>query len=127
MLQSTSRSQPTLDRDAGLPPEPDYVSFLDISRFLKRNLIVITSCFLIAAALAVAFVYTSPQRFTARAQILIDAANTPQLVRDAGGPERSLDTAQVEGQVAVLRSESLAYNVIDKLHLTDDPEFQAAP
>ncbi len=127
MLHSTQRPRLPLDAEAGLPAEPDYVSFIDISRFLRRHFLLIFSCFAFAAAIAIFFVYTAEHKFTARAQILIDPSAT-LLVRDAaGGPERSLDTAQVEGQIAVLRSESLAYYVIGQLNLTDDPEFRAPP
>ncbi len=57
------------------------------------------------AVLGAAFqVYTSTPRFTAYAQILIDP-NTVQIVRDANPTQSQLlYTAQVEGQIAVLRS-----------------------
>jgi polysaccharide biosynthesis transport protein len=127
MLHRTPRSRLSLERDAGLPPEPDYVSFTDISRFFQRNVLIIVVCFVCAAAIGIGIVYHAEPKYTARAQILIDPS-TNQLVRDASAsPERSLDTAQVEGQVALLRSESLAYYVIGTLKLTEDPEFQGGP
>jgi capsular exopolysaccharide synthesis family protein len=123
------RTQPHLPLEAMavLPAEPDGVSFPDIARFLRRHFLLIAGCFGCAAAVAIFFVYTAQHRFTARAQILIDPSATQVLRDPAAGPERSLDTAQVEGQVAVLRSESLAIYVIGKLNLIDDPEFRAPP
>ncbi len=127
MLHSTSHSRLPIEREPGLYRESDYVSFTDISRFFRRHFVIILGCFGISAALAIFFVATAQHRYTARAQILIDPS-TNQLVREAAAnPDHSLDTAQVEGQVAVLRSESLAYYVIGTLNLTDDPEFQGGP
>jgi polysaccharide biosynthesis transport protein len=125
MLHRTQPPRLALEAQAAFPAESDTVSFVDISRFLRRHFLLIAACFGCAAAVAMFFVYTAQHKFTARAQILIDPSAT-QIMRDAGGgPERSLDAAQVEGQVAVLRSESLAFFVIGKLNLIDDPEFRA--
>jgi capsular exopolysaccharide synthesis family protein len=127
MLHQTPRPHLPIEREPHLPPEPDFVSFVDISRFFRNHALVIAAGVVLALLLGIFFVATAEHKFTARAQILIDPS-TPQLVREAASaPERSLDTAQVEGQVAVLRSESLAYFVIGKLNLIADPEFQAAP
>ncbi len=51
------------------------------------------------------------------------------MIRDPNPTQggRSLDTAQVEGPMAVLRSENLAYSVVTRLKLMDDPEFQSWP
>jgi capsular exopolysaccharide synthesis family protein len=129
MLHSTPRPGLSRDReDALLHAEPDYISFLDISRFVRRNRMLIFGCLAVALALAAFYLTTAQRTFTARAQILIDP-NATELVRDTnpGAQGRSLDTAQVEGQIALLRSESLAYSVIGKLKLLDDAEFHAQP
>lgn len=128
MLHSTPRPGHSRENDAGLSSlEQGTISFQDISRFLRRHFAIIASCCVVSLAIALFLIYSAQHRYTARAQILIDP-NTTHLLRDPqAGPDRSLDTAQVEGQVAVLRSESLAYTVIGKLKLTDDPEFQGPP
>jgi capsular exopolysaccharide synthesis family protein len=128
MLHSTPRSSFPRERDNDVPfREPDYISFIDISRFFRRYFFTISGCFLLLVAAAVFFIYTAQHKFTARAQILIDPYTT-QILRDpTAGSDRSLDTAQVEGQIAVLRSETLAFSVIERLKLTADSEFRAAP
>ena len=75
--------------------------------------------------MAIGVILTTPYKYTSRAQILIDP-NAIKVLRDPGGSDRSLDTAQVEGQIALLRSESLAFSVIGKLKLTEDAEFRGA-
>jgi capsular exopolysaccharide synthesis family protein len=129
MLHSTPRPGLSRDReDALLHAEPDYISFLDISRFLRRNRMLILGCLAVTLSLAAFYLATAQRTFSARSQILIDP-NATELIRDTnpGAQGRSLDTAQVEGQIALLRSESLAYSVIGKLQLLSDPEFQSQP
>ena len=128
MLHSTPRAGLSRDReDVLLNAEPDYISFADVSRFLRRNRLLILGSLAIAIAFAFFYIATAQRTYTARSQILIDP-NATELVRDPSPIQgRSLDTAQVEGQMALLRSESLAFSVIGKLKLLNDPEFQGAP
>ncbi len=128
MLHSTPRPGLSREReDVLLQTEPNHISFVDISRFFRRNRLLIGGSLAIALAFAFLYVATAQRTYTARAQILIDP-NAAELVRDPSPIQgRSLDAAQVEGQMALLRSESLAFAIIGKLKLLDDPEFQADP
>jgi capsular exopolysaccharide synthesis family protein len=127
MLHGTPRPHLPLEKEPGQQSESDFISVIDVSRFFRRHMLIIVICLLAALGVGIAMAYTATPKYTARAQLLIDP-NTNKLVRDAASsPERSLDTAQVEGQVAMLRSESLAYYVIGTLGLTGDPEFLGAP
>jgi succinoglycan biosynthesis transport protein ExoP len=62
--------------------------------------------------------------YTATAELALDARkiqlfnNKEQVVGD-----NSLDSSQVESEVEILRSESIALAVVKELKLTDDPEF----
>jgi capsular exopolysaccharide synthesis family protein len=61
--------------------------------------------------------------FTAKSQILIDP-KLPLLLREQSGEVNfSLDNAQVESEIAVLRSEKIAMLVINELNLNNDAEF----
>jgi capsular exopolysaccharide synthesis family protein len=128
MLHSTPRPGLPRDReDVFLHSEPDYISFLDISRFLRRSRLLIGGFLALAIGLAALYVATAQPTYTARTQILIDPS-AADMIRDPSPTQgRSLDTAQVEGQMAVLRSETMAFSVINRLKLMDDPEFQAWP
>jgi capsular exopolysaccharide synthesis family protein len=128
MLHSTPRpGLPREREDVFLHSEPDYISFVDISRFLRRSSVRIGGFLALALGVAALYVATAQPTYTARTQILIDPA-AADLTRDPSANQgRSLDTAQVEGQMAVLRSENLAFSVIGRLKLMDDPEFQAWP
>ncbi len=105
--------------------DQDYLDHRDILRFLRKYLLTLILCSVAGGAMAIVYVLTTPPTYTARAQILIDPA-AAQVVRDkTAGPEAGLDTAKVEGQIAVLRSETIALNVIEKLNLQNSPDFAA--
>ncbi|MDX8434632.1 GNVR domain-containing protein [Mesorhizobium abyssinicae] len=100
----------------------EFIGVSDIARFLKRYVATIIAC--LAAALLVAWFYnsTTDPAFTASAQILIEP-RLPQHLQDGGEVNLSLDTAQVESQIAVMQSEKIAQMVLDQLKLVDDPKF----
>lgn len=103
----------------------ELFSFNDIWLFLRRYTATIALFVGVAVAAAAYIAFTVTPKFTAIAQILIDPGMV-QVVRDpASGSGPPLDNAQIEGQIAVLRSESIAFAVINKLRLIDDPEFTA--
>ncbi|MFD1981409.1 GumC family protein [Mesorhizobium newzealandense] len=110
----------TADQPASVDHE--FIGLSDITGFLRRYIGTIIAC--LAAALLVAGFYnlTTDPTFTASAQILIEP-KLPQHLQEGGEVDLSLDTAQVESQIAVMQSEKIAAMVLDQLKLNDDPEF----
>ena len=107
--------------------DQNYISHRDIVSFFKKYARTILATIFAALILAVFFLATTEPKFTANAQILIDPGAS-QVFRDKGpGTDTMYDTARVEGQLAVLRSETIAQKAIDKLNLTDDPEMLGSP
>jgi len=101
----------------------EFIGHADIIRFVRRHLWIIIGSPLIMVAAAFVYVLVTDPIFTARAQILIDP-KMPQLLREQSGEVNfSLDNAQVESQMAVLRSEKIATMVINDLNLNEDPDF----
>jgi uncharacterized protein involved in exopolysaccharide biosynthesis len=99
------------------------ISLADVFRKLRTRIALIFACIAVAVAMAGAYVYTATPLYLAKAQILIDP-KLPQLLKEQ--PNEivvSLDNAQLESQMAVLRSEKIAQTVIDKLKLDERPEF----
>ena len=66
---------------------------------------------------------TARPMFTAQAQLMIDARKVQIFQQQSVFGDIPIDTAQVESQVEVLKSENIASAVIKNLHLTEDPEF----
>jgi uncharacterized protein involved in exopolysaccharide biosynthesis len=107
-----------------LPAEPEAVKLSDIVRHVRRHILTIVLCIAASVAMASYYLARVTPAYLARAQILIDP-KFPQLLREQ--PSElvvSLDNAQIESQMVVLRSEKLASAVIDKLKLADRPEFK---
>ncbi|WP_379067390.1 polysaccharide biosynthesis tyrosine autokinase [Mesorhizobium sp. UC74_2] len=102
--------------------EQDFISLSDITGFLKHYVGTIAAC--LAAALLVAWFYnsTTDPVFTAKAQILIEP-RLPQHLQEGAEVNLSLDTAQVESQIAVMQSEKIASMVIDRLKLIQNTNF----
>ena len=101
----------------------EFIGLSDITGFLRHYVGTIAAC--LAAALLVAWFYysTTDPVFTASTQILIEPKLPQHLQQEGGEVKLSLDTAQVESQIAVMQSEKIASMVIDRFNLIDDPKF----
>jgi capsular exopolysaccharide synthesis family protein len=103
--------------------EDGLISPQDIKRFIQRYTSTILTCFLIGILAALAYNYSADPLYTARTQIIIDPS-LPQVLRDTNSDTTStIDNAQIESQLEVLRSEKIAIAVIDLLKLQEVPEF----
>jgi succinoglycan biosynthesis transport protein ExoP len=81
----------------------------------RRWLIILIVCML-SIALAVIYVAITPPQFTAIATLLIDNGKVKPVDKSVY-VETPLDAATIESQIQVLRSESLALSVVEKLDL----------
>ena len=123
MLQ-TNNPQSEINRE---PAAPEIVSGAESLRsfvgFVRRQFPVIAFVTLLTIALGVIYLITARPSFTAQAQLLIDARKVQIFQQQSILGDIPIDTAQVESQVEVLKSENIALSVIKNLHLTEDPEF----
>lgn len=101
----------------------EFIGLSDITGFLRRYLRTIVIC--LVAALVMAWFYnsTTDPVYTAATQILIEPKLPQHLQQGGGEVNLSLDTAQLESQIAVIQSEKIASMVIEELKLVDDPGF----
>ena len=97
-----------------------------IGTALRRSLWIIVAAALTGLILATAFCLLATPTYVATAQLLIEPQKQQQLLLfEPGMLDLTLDNAQVESQVEVLRSERLAAAVVAILKLGTDREFQA--
>ena len=101
----------------------EFISLSDITGFLRHYLGTIASCVAVALLLAWFYNSTTDRVFTASTQILIEPKLPQHLQQDGGEINLSLDTAQIESQIAVMQSEKIASMVINQLKLVDNPDF----
>lgn len=105
--------------------EPAFITHHDLKRFFKRYALTIWAATLVGVAIAAVYVFFTVPLYTARTQIIIDPS-LPQVLRESNNDAIfSIDNAQVESQLEVLRSERIANAVIDKLGLETNPEFKS--
>jgi polysaccharide biosynthesis transport protein len=91
--------------------------------FVRRQLPVIVFVALLGIALGAIYVLTARPSYTAQGQLLIDARKMQVFQQQSIVGDIPIDTAQVESQVEILKSENITSSVIKNLHLTEDPEF----
>lgn len=123
-----------LDRVQPLPPSPagseqrrlpgdDTISRAELVAFGRRHVLTIVGCAFLGLLLAGLYAASEVPSYTARTQVLI-GLKAPVLNAQEREVETSLDTAEMESQMTLLRSELIANMVIDELGLMDDPEFR---
>lgn len=104
--------------------DADFVGIADLTSFLRQRVLLILAFALLGLLGAGFYIATTDSLFTARTQILIEP-NIPQTLQQQSSEiNLSLDTSQVETQLAVLRSEKIALMVLDELRLVDNPDFR---
>jgi uncharacterized protein involved in exopolysaccharide biosynthesis len=101
-------------------PSPEFrpapvVSLVDVVAFLRRRLSIILLTCLATLGIATLYLIIVKPTFTAKAEIIVNSKETP-------GDAAAVSTI-VESQIAIIRSESIASAVIEKLGLAQDPEF----
>src|SRR5215467_1542024 len=127
MLQ-TEKLSSAVDMAVAPPAEAglaDMASFV-IGILLRQYLIILFVTF-VATSIGTTYLWITPPTFAAKAQILIDRGKSAFLQQQqAVFPDTPIDAAQVESQLQLLQSESIAAQVVKTLHLTEDPEFVGA-
>lgn len=108
---------------------PAVNSMAEVAAFLRRRRAVILVFTLLGLLAAVAYLRSVTPLYSASATLLIDSRKQDNGIQQAtilnGDPVT--DSASVESQVEVLRSENVARAVIRDLDLTSDPEFVGRP
>jgi polysaccharide biosynthesis transport protein len=117
---------PSKQQDNGLPDSAASGAELDLRRVLgfmlhRWKLIVATPLAVMLFAF-VAMMALTP-RFTATVQILLEPKKQSVFGHDSILPELTLDPGNVDSQVSVVKSINLLRRVVEKHHLTSDPEF----
>ncbi|WP_162501520.1 Wzz/FepE/Etk N-terminal domain-containing protein [Methylobacterium crusticola] len=92
---------------------------------LRRSGASIAASVALCVAAAALFVTFSVPTYVASTQLLIEPQRQQQLLMfEPGMLDLTLDNAQVESQVELLRSERITTAVVNALKLTRNPEFQ---
>jgi Mrp family chromosome partitioning ATPase/LPS O-antigen subunit length determinant protein (WzzB/FepE family) len=101
----------------------ETITLADALVFVRRQFWVIAGAVAAMAVLAALYILLTPSEYLARAELLIEPGKQHALWQDSGVVDLTIDNAQVESQVEVLRSERIANDVIANLGLINDADF----
>jgi len=104
-------------------PSQTLTSYLDIVRRQFPTMIAIVSACVIVALL---YLFTAAPLFTSTASMVIDTRKVQLFQQQSVLGDIAIDSATVETQVEILKSENISLAVIRDLHLTEDPEFSGS-
>ncbi|MDA9498239.1 polysaccharide biosynthesis tyrosine autokinase [Bradyrhizobium sp. CCBAU 11357] len=102
------------------PDSQTLASYLDIVRRQFPTMVAIVSACVILALL---YLFTAAPQFTSTASMVIDTRKVQLFQQQSVLGDVAVDSATVETQVEILKSENISLAVIRDLHLIDDPEF----
>lgn len=110
-----------VSRSTATSPADLIASFVSLAR---RRLGILILIFCVSLLCGVVYLYVAPPKFMARAELLIDTKKAqPFPQQQSSAAELAIDSAAVDSQIQVLKSESVESAVIKDLNLTNDPEF----
>src|SRR4030081_562171 len=93
-------------------------------KVFRRQLPLIVLVVLLCCALGGAYLLTTPKRYSSMAEMVIDSRKTQMLQQqNPMGIEAPVDSAMVDSQVEIMKSESIALAVIKDLRLKENSEF----
>jgi polysaccharide biosynthesis transport protein len=120
MLERTPVGRASSEPHVETPAVENPLAVATLLKILRRRkgLVVVTiAAFLLGGA---GYLLLSHSRYTATAQLLIDTRRGDPLPSNQPG---YVDSAVVDSQVELLKSERIAVAVIRKMGLDEDPEF----
>jgi succinoglycan biosynthesis transport protein ExoP len=90
---------------------------------VRRHFSTIAFAVLCCLALGAVYVFTATPLFTSHAVLVIDTrkAQTWQTASPLG--DMPMDSASVDTQIQIIKSDNVALSVVRDLHLNEDPEF----
>lgn len=101
-------------------PSQTLTSYLDIIRRQFPTIVAIVAACVILALL---YLFTAAPLFTSTASMVIDTRKVQLFQQQSVLGDIAVDSATVETQVEILKSENISLAVIRDLHLIEDPEF----
>lgn len=103
-----------------------FTGLTQVRVFLSRQWRLIAVITGLSIVLGVLYIVTSPTKYTAQADMIIDTKKVTWTQSELSTEKLSVEDASVESEIETTKSETVALAVIKRLHLTEDPEFTGA-
>lgn len=97
-----------------------------VAAFVRRQYLIILFVGLLATGAGLLYLHFAIPTYKAYAQIVTDSKKGQFFQNQSVLAAASMDSAEIESQIQILKSESIASSVINDLHLTESPEFSGS-
>ena len=129
MLQSNQRQSDLARAFGNAAPQPegggiDQLVIFALG-FLRRQYALILFVTMLALAASAIYLRTTPPTYTGRVNVLFGAPKAQFFQQQSIMADSPIDFPQLETQLQILRSKSIATSVINKLRLEEDSDFKA--
>lgn len=109
-------------------PEPELLSigdaFLALKGLVSRQLPLMILVFLACLSLALLYVITAQRLYTSTASLIIDSRKISLMQQQSSAAsDAPIESAMIDSQVEIIKSDTIALSVIKDLRLIDQPEF----
>jgi succinoglycan biosynthesis transport protein ExoP len=108
-------------------PEPELISprqlYTAIEGFLRRQHPLIAFLLLLSVGLGAVYLMTTPPKYTSQTTLVIDPHKTALFRLQSPIGDLPMDSATVDTQIEILRSEGVMLSVVKGMRLNEDPEF----
>ena len=96
--------------------------FATVIGFIRRQFLVVLSVVPLTIGLAAVYLFTTPPLYSAQARMMIDTGKVQVFKQSILGDD-PVNSAMMDSQIEILKSENFALSIVKNLHLTQDPEF----
>jgi succinoglycan biosynthesis transport protein ExoP len=120
MLQFSKNSALIQPDNEAAPPAEILQSAIN---FVRRQYVVIAFAVALTTLFGIVYLITTPPTFTAYAKMIIDTRKVQLFQQQSIMGDLGVDSAAVESQVELLKSQNIALSVVKANHLTENPDF----
>lgn len=110
-------------RGTAISPAELLTSLISLAR---RRAGVMGMIFAVCVLCGMVYLYVTPPRYLAKATLIIDTRKNQPFQQQGMAADTAIDSATVDSQIEVMKSETIAASVVKELRLTTDPEFVGA-
>ena len=122
MLQRNPASLARIGADPS--PEPSLTDLVVwLANLARRRAGIMLLIFAVCVVCGAVYLFVAPAKYLAQASLIIDTRKTQLFQQQQLMTDMPVDSATVDSQIEVMKSENVAASVVKELHLTTDPEF----
>src|SRR5580658_11252275 len=112
------------DYSRALPAEPGLSDWITAAlQIIRRQYLIVLLCALIGGVCGIIYLRTAIPIYTAQTEIFIDRGKSSFVQQQSILADVPVDIIQLESQMQIMRSPSIAFSVVEKLDLAENSEF----